>query len=250
MLGKFFFAVFRRDGEESALQTGQKAATLARSAYLATYMHYDQRSMKTQRTPMMKRSARDVMGLSQAAFDRFWSEAIRMGHVEEKDGGVLTVPKEVFLRGSVKPKGYSVGYARIFSDQLRSLYRQAPATSHGYIGAILSPLPYLNIKYNVLCWDPFEKDLALVEPLTWTDLCRLTGRNEKSVTYLRAAYRDLCFIAADGASRRSCSPIRPNAEGALGREMIFIDPRVMFMGEDWRQTVYLMLNEDGLWPEM
>ena len=230
-LGPFIFALFdRTHGPQHSLKEG----TYARLAYLATYLDFDQRLAKTRKASMSKKDAEKVLGLSRAEFYRFWGEVTDAKCIKEDEDGTLRLPKKLFIKGRITSKSYQAGFAKVFVRQMRKLYKAVPAKSHRYLGAVFQMLPYISVKFNILCWNPLETDIDKVEPMTLTDFCVLTGRSKSDVTKLRREYQKVKFTMEDGITRWFCAFVRSTVGGQTEREIIVINPRVVFMGEDWR----------------
>ena len=232
VLGKHIFTVFDRIDSQTTTRPKLAEGTYARLIYLATYLDYDQRLKKTRDKPMTKKDAEKVLGLSRAEFYRFWKEVTDAKCITEGENGVLRLSKELCFKGRVKAKG--LGITRVYIAQLRNLYEPTPPRSHRYLGAVFHMLPYVSVKYNVLCWNPLEEDIDKVEPMTLTDFCVLTGRSNGDVTRLRKEYQKIKFSMEDGITRWLCAFVRSDVGGQGEREITVINPRVVFMGEDWR----------------
>lgn len=239
VLGNHIFTVFDRIDSQTTTRPKLAEGTYARLIYLATYLDYDQRLKKTRDKPMTKKDAEKILGLSRAEFYRFWKEVTDAKCISEDENGVLHLSKELCFKGRVEPKG--LGITRVYIAQLRKLYEATPPRSHRYLGAVFRMLPYISVKYNVLCWNPLEEDINKVEPMTLKDFCILTGRGEKRVTEIRNAYKNIKFSMEDGVTRWLCAFVRSDVGGQGEREIIVINPRVVFMGEDWRYVeTYIM----------
>lgn len=232
VLGKHIFTVFDRIDSQSTTCPKLAEGTYARLIYLATYLDYDRRLKKTRDKPMTKKDAEKVLGLSRAEFYRFWKEVTDAKCITEGENGVLRLSKELCFKGRVKAKG--LGITRVYIAQLRKLYEATPPRSHRYLGAVFHMLPYVSVKYNVLCWNPLEEDIDKVEPMTLTDFCVLTGRSNGDVTRLRKEYQKIKFSMEDGITRWLCAFVRSDVGGQGEREIIVVNPRVVFMGDDWR----------------
>lgn len=232
-LGGYVFAVFDRTDALRLPQLKLEEGTYARLLYLATYLDYnDQKLKKPRGKPMIKKDVEKMLGLSRAEFYRFWKEVTDAKCImEDKDGGLL-VPAEICFKGRVKPKR-GLGLTRVHVKQMRELYKATPVRSHRYLGAVLKMLPYVSVKYNILCWNPFEEDIDEVQPVTLVEFCTLTGRGTKRTTEMRNAYKGIRFAMKDGISRPLCAFVRSTVGGGE-RDIIVVNPRVVFMGEDWR----------------
>lgn len=232
VLGGHIFAVFDRIGNQTDKRPTLSEGNYARLIYLATYLDYDQRLKKTLNKLMTKKDAEGILGLSRAEFYRFWREVTEAKYIVEDADGVLQLSETLCFKGKVKPKG--LGIIRVYINQMRKLYEATPPRGHRYLGAVFRMLPYISVKYNVLCWNPLEEDIDKVEPMTLSDFCALTGRGEKRVTDLRNAYKNIKFAMDDGVTRWLCAFVRSDVGGLGEQEIIVINPRVLFMGEDWR----------------
>lgn len=237
-LGPFVFAIFDRNkGPQHVLKEG----AYARLAYLATFLNYDQVLAKTQKTTMTKKDAKRALGLSKSEFYRFWEEVTAAKCITEDEDGTLHLPKRLFRKGKVLAKGYHIGFAKVFINQMRKLYQSIPTTSHRYLGAVFEMLPYISVKFNALCYNPLETDVDRVRPMTMTEFCVLTGRNKSDATRLRREYQEISFTMQDGVTRWFCAFVRSHVGWQDEQEIIIINPRVLFAGEDWRYVeTYIM----------
>lgn len=225
-LGKFVFYYFRRDAGAIL-----KPASLARLALLATYVRADGRLMKSKRLPMTKDDAAKKLGLSNATFARFWKEVTETGCLAEDEERSLTVSSGIFFRGKAPKTGEDTGWMKIFIDQMRALYYATPAAQHHYLGMVLQMIPYVNVQYNILCWNPWEENVEEIAPMSMAELCREMDKSASNADQYRKAYAGITFEMG-GCKRRFCQIARNDD----GKELIFIDPRVFFAGANWERA--------------
>ena len=84
-------------------------------------------------------------------------------------------------------------------------------------------LPYINYKYNVFCSNPTETDKDKVKPLTWTDLARLCGYEEK---------KNIAKFKKDLMSLKVCGhDVIGQFETGSGKT-ICVNPKVYYSGDD------------------
>ena len=233
-LGGYFISKFSRD--EPPINLDRE--TLARLIYLCTFLDYSGRLMKTQRAVMTKDDAQGILKLSPATFYRFWAKVISEGYLTISSDGSLYPSPRLFSRGRLSVTGYSEGRTKIFIKQMRRLYEATPVRAHHYLGAVFLMLPFINIKYNVLCRNPFEDDIEKVDTMSMDEFCTAMGLRPRSAADYRRAYRELTFPLEDGRKQRFCITVQTDE----GKEMIFINPRVLFRGDNWHMVENLILH--------
>lgn len=156
---------------------------LAKIIYLLTYLDYKsgrlvmRSSAYDAKRPMTKDDVKKVVRLHRCNFPRFWEELLQSGIIFEDENGFLTV-SDLFRRGRGKlDKRTTKGMAamKIFSHAIRYVYENTDVRSHRYLAYLYRLIPYINLKYNVLCLNPLETNKYLIQPLTTKELCELIG---------------------------------------------------------------------------
>lgn len=230
-LGKFVFYYFSRN-----VGPILKPESLVRLALLATYVKRDGLLWSSKRTLMTKSEAKEKLNLSNATFHRFWKEAVEAGCLSENADGTLSVSSGLFFRGTTPRTEADAGWMKIFINQMRSLYYGTPVAQHHYLGMVLQMIPYVNVQYNVLCWNPLEENVEEIAPMSMAEFCKVMGKAESNADEYRKAYTRITFDM-DGRRRRFCQIARSDD----GRELIFVNPRVFFAGDNWERVEGLLL---------
>lgn len=70
-------------------------------------------------------------------------------------------------------------YTRLFSTNIQNMYLNTDSKNRKQLANLFRILPYINFRYNVFCENPTETDESKIIPLTWTDLARVCGYEEK-----------------------------------------------------------------------
>lgn len=65
---------------------------------------------------------------------------------------------------------------------VRSLYYMTRERNRQRLGVIYALLPFVNMRYGVLCRDAFETDVDKVYPLSFKDICGMTDRHNDVMT--------------------------------------------------------------------
>lgn len=108
------------------------------------------------------------------------------GYIYETEEGFIMINEDMIIKGEIKSyykelkkqDGRYV-YRRIYSDNVKAMYYGTEQKQRKLLANLFKILPYINFKYNVFCSNPTESDKEKIEPLTWTDLARLCGYEEK-----------------------------------------------------------------------
>ena len=89
---------------------------------------------------------------------------------------------------------------------------------------LLRFIPYINVKYNVLCRNPLELDVNEIDLMTTKDMLSLLGLGERQEKRLIDTLFKICFIDKDGSSR-SVITIIQNVKDDKIRKFITINPQ-------------------------
>lgn len=201
--------------------------TLARAAYLATYLKYGTNELwETHRTRLTRSHLPRLMNLRQTATDKFWS-AVRGSLFNLDEGGYINTVGRAFIHGKLANISPDAEYQRLYRDVLRELYMKIPPKQHKRLGYALKMLPYLNFEYNILCHNPTEKDRQHVRPLTVGEFCDIIGFDKERVGSLVRDYGQLTFTV-DGQREALCKFMDNGASRLNGN--IYINPRLVYKG--------------------
>lgn len=207
------------------------AADLGRLVYLATYSDYHNRLMLNERRVMHRKDLPEVMNLKERKNREFLSEMINKKHIAEKNGE-LFISDSFLYRGEMKERRYNQKM-KLFIRSVRNLYKHLDSRRHSYFGVIVQLIPYVNRRYNILCWNPEEQDIDQVDSLSITDVCKILNRDPKNYDDLLEAITGLIFDVS-GYKQAACSCISFES----GYRIIF-NPRLMYIGQDYHEVEVL-----------
>ena len=176
--GQFFWSLYNI-GEKYHPELSDDM--LAKIIYLLTYMGYNsnilmyRHDVTSPMRPMTKDDVRKVIRLHRCNFGRFWDKLMGSGVICENEKGELVV-SDLFRRGKLtkKAKG-DMAAIKMFTHAVRYMYEHIDVRSHKYLAYIYRLIPYINLKYNILCTNPLETDKFEIEPLTASELCVIMG---------------------------------------------------------------------------
>lgn len=150
-----------------------------------------------------------------------------MGTFIEEDADGSLVAKNGFAMSGQSGKG--IPYTRVYKGAVKRLYEGTPSTKHKYIGYIFKMLPYLNVKWNILCWNTTCEDLYEINPMTMREFCDEIGYDMSQAAKLRKVYSEILFAVNDHRERL-CTFI-PSDDGTGMR--IFVNPHIVYSGNDY-----------------
>ena len=217
-LGEFSFVLAKQRFE------GISPETVARLVYLSTYLRTDpsQALFLTQRTKMTKHDLPSIMGLSRRTADRFLDEASQE-YIVLDDVGHLSLNAALFCRGKIGRHGESLSWRKVYISAVRSLYRAANG-KHRYLGYMFQMIPFINIQYNMLCENIFERDLDNIRQMTDKDFCREISYDYSQIARLRKVYKNIRF-EVDGRMEAFCAFV----DAGCGTR-IYINPHILYSG--------------------
>lgn len=208
------------------------AETAARLIYLCTYLDYNKNFMLTQRQHMKKSDLQEVLGLSTGTTFKFWKEVNPQYIIEDVDG--LKLISDDITRGTITDSKKS--YQRFYIDAIRKVYLETKPTRHRHLGYVYQVLPFINFEYNIICWNPEEKVLDNIKPLTVAEFCGFIGYNAGDYKKLLKLYRQITF---EINNQREYFLTFVMNEADAEHIRIFVNPRIIYSGSDYKKVEVL-----------
>ncbi|MEA4893875.1 MAG: hypothetical protein VB064_01285 [Oscillospiraceae bacterium] len=162
-------------------------ATLARFMVAASFADYHLVLQEYHKKPMSLGVLQEKLHLSDKTFDKFIKEvkAKKLLKVVKDNEIIITCPN--IMRGQAVRENQ--GLIRLYTGGIQTIYEQLGVRSHCKLGHILRMIPYVNYKYNVLCYNPQEPYLPKIRAVSfafWSEKCGLTAHDaNKLVDSLR-----------------------------------------------------------------
>lgn len=196
---------------------------IARIVYIASYSANKNKLMITERTPMTKNRLFDLMNLDAKFFNRFYKKLIKNNVLIEKEENLYFNEKIMFF-GKIKNHQYNV--IRAYKDSIQRLYKSVSAKQHKRLSILYMLIPYINIKYNIICKNPFEADKNRVKPITLEELSSIFKYNLKSFIVLVDFLSDLLD--------KNNNPVIKQVLNTKNKKdnTIIVNPRVIYGGND------------------
>lgn len=227
LCGDFYWNVYAPSGSFMSDITDE---TLAKIMYLITYIDYETNLLVKyvgsghKKENMNKKDVFNIMRLSERTFDKFWGNLINNKIITVLDNGSLMVCEQ-FSKGNLKIKNKKDMVAmKIFTHAVRYVYENIDVRTHKNLSYIFRLIPYINLKYNVLCENPLETDSNKIERMTAKKLCEKLGLDTTHQTRLINSLFKLRFIDINGDSR-SVITVITNYKNNERRNFISINPQ-------------------------
>ena len=206
--------------------------TVTRLIYLNSFLGYDNKLMLTERKPMFRKDLAEVLNVSKSTISRFWKE-VNPTYITENKSGLIFTNNTIFKRGSIKTaKGY-VQYQKLYIKGIKKLYEATERRNHRQLGYLFKLLPYINIEYNVLCFNPAETVMEKIELMSISDFCRIIGYDIAHLNELIYIYRYIKFDV-DGRYERFCAITYDGVK--KNNAKICINPHILYSGSNYEKA--------------
>lgn len=200
--GEFFWSLY---DVGAAYHPEMSDGMLVKVIYLLTFLDYKRNILVSRQSasdkyrPMTKDDVRNVIRLHRCKFPKFWDDLMSTGIIYENESGELEVD-ESFRRGHIdKRELKDIARIKLFTYAIRYMYENTDVRTHRYLAYLYRLIPYINLKYNVLCLNPLEVDKHRIKLLTARDLCELVGvegRKDNEDRLINTLFK-LMFISRD-----------------------------------------------------
>lgn len=204
------------------------------STYLSKdgYIRYENRKFKKSKLGKIWDTS------SRNSRNQTYNKLISVGYIYEDQEGFLMINTDIMANGKVidfnkiKNKDYDYTYTRLFSKNIQDMYYNCNEKKRKLLANLFKILPFVNFKYNVFCSNPIEINEDDIDVLTWTDLARICGYEEKK--HISKFKRDMLNLEIyEGISTLGIFI------GSRSRHMICINPKIYYGGGDVEKVKHL-----------
>lgn len=218
------------------LDLGVQPDELTKLIYISTYMGYNNRLIASEDESMTKKQMREILGISEDTFHKFYTSLTNTGILSEDIDKCLYLNTSIFKRGAVKDvKDIDCNRMRLYIKSIRSLYTQAKISEHKLLSYLFQAIPFVNVNYNILCLNPLENDLQKVKPMIIKDFCVIIGYSQDNDRRLKAKLKGL---------RLQQLPVFSFVDNADGL-FCYINPNVYYAGNKWEEVRVLGRFQKG-----
>lgn len=164
--------------------------------YLCTYGDYDNKGglLSYNKQPLVYRDFYSILNLSDKRTDDAIREMLDKGLLLQEGDNYKPNPK-YYLRGSIK--GYVGDITRVFNKGIQELYFKSTYNEHKMLAHFIPLLPYVNLRYNIICSNPEETDIKKLKPFNLKQIAEAFGVDKSNSSRLK---RKLLSITVHGYS--------------------------------------------------
>lgn len=217
--GSFYFNFYKRFNTDGQF--------LFRYIYLCSYVNYDGYLSNGNRL-IREHELQDLLMLSKTEYNRTKSNLIKnkMIFVDEKD--LVKINDKYCKKGNIN-KTKVIEVIRMFNEAIQELYNKSLPREHKRLSILLEILPYINYKYNIVCYNPTEENVELIKPIKIPDLCEMLGYERSNASRLKKQMFSL----------RICNEKVIGLWEIENANAIIVNPRVYYKGKDDNGLDYL-----------
>lgn len=174
--GSFYFNFYKRFGNI-------EKQFLFRFIYLATFMNYDNLLSNGKR--LLKESDLvDVLKLGKTEFYKTKNYFVDHNFIKIQENKTILVNDKYCKKGRIN-KTKSIEVVRMFNDSIRELYEKATPKEHKKLALLIEVLPFINLKFNVICKNPKCEYEENIEPYSMSELCDKLGYDKTHASRLK-----------------------------------------------------------------
>lgn len=232
-MGAFFFIPTKEDFSDIS------PASATRLIFLATFCKYDTGELINKNGKrLFAEDLPKLLRLGKNTSYAFLNEVSPKYIKTAKDG--LRLNTKFFIRGKIAPAGKYEPMQTFYINGIRSLYYRTDSRRHKSLGYIYRLLPYINIENNILCRNPFERDINFVESMTFGELCDIIGYEKSNALRLLKIYENLTFIVSNNGMEREEAFLAVVSTGAnILKGKMFVNPHIIYGGSDFHSVYKL-----------
>lgn len=221
--GSFYFNFYKRFLDKIEPQY------LTRFLYLCTYLDYEGRLVKRvgKTNVLLKESELQfVLKLSRTETYNTKIVLINNNLIEVKDN-VIYINQDYCRKGDIM-KNSKVQKVRMFDDGIRELYETSTKTEHKRLALLFQLLPYVNLRWNVICKNPKEEILEEIKPYSVKELMLLL--EQTNITRFKKSLLDLTV------NGKSVFMFNKKKNG----DLLTVNPKVYYKGVNVDELKYLI----------
>lgn len=197
-----------------------KPQNITRALYLSCFANYNNilvEDNKTRTIPLYEEDLQRILKLSRTETFRTKKDLIESGFLIINEDKTLSINKKYCLKGEV-PKRNKNEKVRMFSESIKEIYIKSQPKEHKKISLLFRLLPYINLRWNIVCYNVEEELKEKIIPYRLKSLCE--ELEQSNVTKFK---KDLLSITVGG---------QPSAilTSVMDKNMITINPRIYYKG--------------------
>ena len=169
-LGNFYFLFYK------LIKKGIERQYIIRFLYLCTYMDYENKLLfgngLEETKYMREKDLQEVLKLSKRETSYTREALIKNELIFIKDN-LIEVNKKYCIKGKIESSKKKSQKVRIFENGLKELYEKAKPKEHKKLALLIELLPYINLKFNIVCKNPTCENIKDLKPIDLKEICKI-----------------------------------------------------------------------------
>lgn len=220
--GSFYFYFYKR------LLDKIEPQYLTRFLYLCTYANYKNKLIednKTRMIPICESELQYILGLSRRETHRTKMALLDYNLIIIKND-IIEVNSKYCKKGEIM-KNKNIEKTRVFNNAIRELYEKSNPREHKKLALLFQILPYINLRWNVVCKNVNEEIKENIEYYSLKELMFLLGQ-----TNITRFKNDLLNLTVGGESVVLIQLANKN-------NCILINPKIYYKGTQLDDLKYI-----------
>lgn len=220
-----------------------KNETLTKLIYLSTFIKYSDSKKNNiikngkikwielttnNKKPITRNNLGDILNISDRSVLYFIKETVENEIIYIGDD-ILYINSKYIAKGNIINIKYNPDdtISRIYIDTVRCLYKGTLIKDHKLLSYFFLMIPYLNLEWNVLCYNQEEKDIKKIKQMSLNEFCSIIGYNK---THIYSLIKKLLKIKIGDKSAISITLFGDEA-------YVFINPKVFYAGNHHKEII-------------
>lgn len=220
-----------------------KNETLTKLIYLSTFIKYSDSKKNNiikngkikwielttnNKKPITRNNLGSILNISDRSVLYFIKETVE-NEIIYIENDILYINSKYIAKGNIMNIKYNPDdtISRIYIDTVRGLYKETLTKDHKLLSYFFLMIPYLNLEWNVLCYNQEEKDIKKINQMSLNEFCSIIGYNE---THIYSLIKKLLKIKIGDKSAISITLFADEA-------YVFINPKVFYAGNHHREII-------------
>lgn len=221
--GSFYFYFYSRTIKNIEPQY------LTRFLYLCTYINYDNLLVidkTTRHIPIYEEELQNILRLGKTETYKTKIALIKNDLITIQENGIIKINNKFCKKGDIV-KNKKIDKTRIFNNAIKELYEKALPKEHKKLALLFQMLPYVNLKWNVICKDTTEELKENIKCYTLKELMQELGQ-----TNITRFKNDLLKLTVGGEPVVLIQLANKNSS-------ILINPKVYYKGTKLEDIKYI-----------
>ena len=219
--GAFFFLKYK-----SILKMNIEKQMIFRYIYLCTFSRYDGKieygNAKGDGKLAKLKDLQEILKLSRREAMYVRKVFVENGLIIVNEDKTISVNLEYAFKGKMeKRKELKGNVIRMFEEAIRELYEKSDPREHKRLALLVELLPYINFTHNIICSNPTEKNIELVNPFTLKEVMEIAEYS--NITKFR---KELLNVTVNGELAMKIT------ETKYGK-FIYVNPRIFYKGNSY-----------------